>query len=208
MSPPALDLGSEPGPYAWLLWLLLLLFVLRVLGQIIVALRHPRWLPPMREWYSGLLPYPVLLPIQILFIAVMTWLALRLSDPATAPAPRSSLGTGLIWFSFVYAAAMVIRLIVWIRRPPERRRAFIPIIFHMVLAAFLFVLGSWHVRQEGAAQPRLQSPRISGCLPNVTTAKRSRMAADPPIAQVAPAALATAPASSDPSGERPTKTKV
>ena len=49
----------------------LALSVLRVAGQVIVAVASPRWLPPMREWYSGLLPYQILLPVQIVFVLVM-----------------------------------------------------------------------------------------------------------------------------------------
>ena len=44
---------------AWVLWTLLALFVLRVTGQALVAFLEVGFLPPMSEWYSGLLPYPV-----------------------------------------------------------------------------------------------------------------------------------------------------
>lgn len=132
--------------YATLLALLLALFVLRVIGQIVVAISHPRWLPPMREWYSGLLPYPLLLPIQIVFIVVMTRMTADVARGGIGwGTPRAGLGNALVWLSLVYAAGMGLRFYVWLRRPPERRRAWIPIIFHLVLAAFLFVFGRWHV---------------------------------------------------------------
>lgn len=144
--PPHLAWPDQPEVYAVLLWVLLALFVLRVVGQVVVALAHPRWLPPMREWYSGLLPYPVLLPVQGVFILAMTRMALDVGRAGVGwAAPRPALGAVLVWLSFVYAGGMVIRLVVWLRRPPERRRAWIPIPFHLVLAAFLFVFGSWHV---------------------------------------------------------------
>lgn len=143
---PHLARPDEPELYATLLWVLLALFVLRVLGQIVVALFHPRWLPAMREWYSGLLPYPVLLPVQIVFIVVMTRMTLNVARGGIGwAAPRPALGAALVWLSFVYAAGMVVRFVVWLRRPPEKRRAWIPIIFHLVLAAFLFVFASWHI---------------------------------------------------------------
>ncbi|HUF28135.1 MAG TPA: hypothetical protein VMM18_14260 [Gemmatimonadaceae bacterium] len=145
--PIVLDIGPFGRPYAVVLWLLLASFVLRVLGQVIVVVRHPRWLPPMKEWYSGLLSYPLLLPIQILFIVVMTLMTLGVASEAGAfGAPRPVLGAWLVWLSYVYAGGMVARFIVWLRRPPERRRAWIPIIFHVVLAAFLWVFGSWHLQ--------------------------------------------------------------
>lgn len=145
MPPLILDLGPDSARFAPLLWVLLGLFLLRVLGQVVVMLAHPRWLPAAREWYSGLLPYPALLPIQIVFAWVMTWIALDFARGAGAMvAPRPTLGIVLVWLSYVYALGMVVRFVVWIRRPPERRRAWIPIIFHIVLAAFLWTFASWH----------------------------------------------------------------
>ena len=60
--------------YAPLLWLLTFLLFLRVLGQVIVVLRAPRWLPPMDQWQSGLLPYPVLLLGQAIVLTLMVWI--------------------------------------------------------------------------------------------------------------------------------------
>ncbi len=48
-----------------------LLFVLRVLGQAVVGLGDVGFLPPFERWYSGLLPYSLLLPAQIILIALM-----------------------------------------------------------------------------------------------------------------------------------------
>jgi hypothetical protein len=130
-----------------LLWLLLALFVLRVAGQVVVALRRPRWLPAMEQWYSGLIPYPALLPIQLVFVAVMAWIAVdvtRGAGPFAAAGP--TWGRALVAFGLVYAAAMVVRYARWRRTPPERRRAWIPIPFHVVLAAFLVVYGRWLLR--------------------------------------------------------------
>jgi hypothetical protein len=50
---------------ALLLGSLALLFLLRVVGQILVAFLGVRFLPPLEDWYSGLLPYPILLPVQL-----------------------------------------------------------------------------------------------------------------------------------------------
>lgn len=129
---------------AALLWLLLLLFVLRVAGQLVVALRPPAWLPEMKQWYSGLIPYPVLLPIQLVFIAVMARIATDVGRSAGRFAePGPAWGRGIVAFGILYAAAMGVRYLRWRRTPPERRRAWIPIVFHVVLAAFLLVYGVW-----------------------------------------------------------------
>lgn len=132
---------------ALLLWALLALFVLRVAGQVVVALRHPAWLPPMQEWYSGLIPYPALLPIQLAIIALMAAIAADVgADAGGFAGPSPGWGHGLLWFSVAYAAAMGVRYLRWRRTPPALRGAWIPIIFHVVLAAFLFVYGRWLLR--------------------------------------------------------------
>ena len=147
--PFTLSLGADPSAYAPALWALLALFIARVAGQVIVVLRHPAWLPEMKQRYSGLLPYPVLLPIQIVYIVVMTWIAVDFTREAGAfVVPRPALGAVLVWMSYVYAAGMVLRFILWLRTPPAERRAWIPIIFHIVLAAFLWVFASWHALQR------------------------------------------------------------
>jgi hypothetical protein len=134
------------GETAVLLLLFTSLFLARVVGQIVVALRGPAWLPPMHQWH--LMPYRLLLPIQILFLAVMVSIAIGLMK-GWEPVARTSvtLGRGLIAFSAVYATVMVVRYIVRMyRRPGERwLGGTIPIVFHFVLAAFLFTLGKYHV---------------------------------------------------------------
>ncbi len=106
-----------------LLTILLALFVLRVLGQILVVLFAPSWLPPMEAWYSGLLPYPLLLPAQILIIALMIWMIRRPPPEKRAP---------IIVFASIYALAMIVRYAIL-------RTHEIPVVFHLVLASFLFV---------------------------------------------------------------------
>ena len=59
-------------PYAeWILLTCAVLFALRVIGQVNVALYAPRWLPAMEHWYSGLMPYRYLLPAQLFLLALM-----------------------------------------------------------------------------------------------------------------------------------------
>jgi uncharacterized protein len=111
----------------------------RVAGQIGVALRHPRWLPPMEQW--NFVPYRVLLPIQLVIIALMVAIAVGGAEPGPGVA------AALIAGSFVYWAAMAVRYARRMLRRPDQRwfGGAIPIVFHCVLAAFLFVLGAAHV---------------------------------------------------------------
>ncbi len=134
--------------YGILLSFLTFLFVLRVLGQVLVAFLGVDFLPGMEHWYSGLLPYPILLPIQIVMIIVMirmTWDVMRGSRIFSIP--KRGIGVSLRWFSYLYFLAMVVRYIYTMARHPELRwfGHTIPIWFHMVLAIFLYTYGHYHI---------------------------------------------------------------
>ena len=112
---------------------LTLLFAARVAGQALVAFLDVRWLPPMAAWYSGLLPYRVLLPAQLVILGVQTavdWLAWQRGGLG----PRPRLARGLRVTSYGYATAMLLRLVL-------TRTHVIPIAFHWVLAAWLYTAG-------------------------------------------------------------------
>src|SRR5256885_16530564 len=70
-----LRMRSDPR----LLWALLAIFCLRVLGQAIAAVSPVPFLPPMEDWFSGVIPYPVLLAIQLVFIVVFAKICLDLT---------------------------------------------------------------------------------------------------------------------------------
>jgi hypothetical protein len=130
---------------AGLLWLFTAIFLVRVAGQVVARRWRPTWLPPTDEW--NLTPYRLLLPAQLAILGVMIWIDVDLSRAAGAAAtPRPALGEAVIWFAYVYVAAIAIRYGVRMTRRPEARwfGGTIPIVFHVVLAAYLFVLGSYH----------------------------------------------------------------
>jgi hypothetical protein len=137
--------GGLAGP---LLWILLALFLLRVAGQVIVVVARPGWLPPMAQWYSGLLPYPYLLPAQILILALMALIATGVSFHAGPFVQRQrAVGFALLVVSLLYAGSMVLRYVLRMRRHPDQRwlGGTIPIVFHVVLAAFLFTFAAWQL---------------------------------------------------------------
>jgi hypothetical protein len=130
--------------YAVVLGALALAFSLRVLGQAIVALGQVSFLPPMEQWDSGLVPYPVLLPMQVAILAAQGMVSRDIwKGTGFFALHRPRLGRALRWFSCFYFAAMVLRYILTMTFYPERRWFFgtIPIFFHWVLAGYLFVLG-------------------------------------------------------------------
>ena len=123
---------------------LLALFVGRVAGQIFAATTAPAWLPPMQRWYSGVMPYRYLLPVQIVFIVVMVAMIAGVASGTGVLGTRNdTAGRWIVWASYVYAIGMVVRSVRYATAPPEKRGVLIPIVFHFVLAAFLFVYGSF-----------------------------------------------------------------
>jgi hypothetical protein len=124
------------------LWLSLSIFGVRVVGQIEALLSAPSWLPPFRAWESGLIPYSLLLPVQIVLIA---WMAIIASDHWR--------GFGRFWVTQdttrrrlklaagVYFALMLLRLAITAAIPPHSltNRGLIPVIAHWDLAAFLYL---------------------------------------------------------------------
>lgn len=128
---------------AVLLWLLPLLFLCRVLGQIYVGLYSPDFLPEWKQWYSGLLPYPLLLPTQLIILMVMAVASTDATRRSGALFVESQRKRMVIrWLALLYAVAMVVRYVVRMLTLPEARwfGGTIPIWFHLVLAGYLAVL--------------------------------------------------------------------
>jgi hypothetical protein len=124
-----------------LLTILLALFIARVVGQLVVLLFHPAWLPPMEAWYSGLMPYEYLLPSQIVLIVVMTKICVDFTRQQGWFFERKKvLATEWLWFGYVYLAVMLARAVFLWDHP-------IPIVFHWVLAAFVITVGLSHRRR-------------------------------------------------------------
>ena len=123
------------------MWLLLGLFVLRVIGQALVAFLDVQFLPPMEAWYSGLMPYEVLLPSQIMIIGVMAKISLDFTRGRGFFFEKNRFfATSWLWFGCVYLAAMIARAVFLWDHP-------IPIVFHWVLAAFVITVGLSHRRR-------------------------------------------------------------
>lgn len=131
---------------AWL-WTCTVLLIGRVAGQIVVWRSAPRWLPPMEQWQSGLLPYPVLLACQAVVLSLMVWIS---ADFARGigfwVVPRPTLGVAALWWSAAYFGAMVARYVIRMSRRPDQRwlGGTIPIVFHSIVAAFQWAFGLYH----------------------------------------------------------------
>jgi hypothetical protein len=124
---------------AALLWLLLALFVARVVGQALVAFAGVTWLPPTERWQSGLLPYWLLLAAQIVIIVLMVAISRDFTrGRGFFVRPRRFFAVYWLAFGWVYLAGMLVRFAIqgWT----------IPVVFHWVLAAFVIAVGLWHRR--------------------------------------------------------------
>lgn len=148
----AFGLPSRPA----LMWLCLAAFVIRVLGQVEVSLCAPAWLPPFRAWESGIVPYPVLLPAQILLIA---WMMVIAADHWRGSGffwvTTSGTRRALRFFAVIYAATMLLRLVITAALPPHTllERGLIPVIAHWDLAAFI-----WLASNSGLSEPETLAP--------------------------------------------------
>ncbi|HLJ10206.1 MAG TPA: hypothetical protein VKU82_03400 [Planctomycetaceae bacterium] len=127
------------------------LFCLRVIGQVLVEFVHVDFLPPSEEWFSGLIPYPLLLASQIAIILVQVKIGLDFTRQAGwSYRPRRRAGFVLLSFGAVYLTVMVIRYAVRMGLYPRERwtGGSIPIFFHWVLAVYVLLVGYHHWRQS------------------------------------------------------------
>jgi len=134
-----------------LLVVLTLLFALRVLGQALVAFFSVPWLPSMAWWYSGLVPYPILLAIQLVMLILMAKITMDILRGAGIFArQRPNWSRFLVGFSALDAGTMALRYILTMLFRPELRwfGHTIPIFFHFVLAGFIFILGLYHAKTK------------------------------------------------------------
>lgn len=142
--PPGLK-HLDASTAAGLLFLLTILFAVRVVGQALVWRGATNRLPAMSEWFSGLIPYPRLLVIQAVMLTLMSLVVIAVSLDLLIAEPRPIAGTVLLVVAWPYGLSMPVRYGVRMWRHPEARWTgrTIPIVFHVVLACWLFVLGSY-----------------------------------------------------------------
>ena len=147
--------------YATWLLLLLVLFCLRVAGQMLVAFAGVTFLPPMKEWYSGLLAYRYLLPAQFLIILLFSKICFDLfRGTGYFAIPRLRMGKSLTIFGIVYLLSMILRYVLRMSLYPEERwtGGSIPIFFHWVLAAYVLVLASFNRSDNGNSDLKNPEP--------------------------------------------------
>ena len=91
-------------------------------ASFLVATLHVGFLPPMEEWYSGLIPYPTLVVSQLVLIGLFGTICLQFSrGVGWFVRPRARLGDSLFVFGALYLGVMVLRYVLRMGLyPPER----------------------------------------------------------------------------------------
>jgi hypothetical protein len=130
--------------YAIGLWLLLLLFTFRVVAQPLALVVDSEVLPPFESWHSAALPYSVLLASQAAILVALAWTAWRFTTGDVKP--RRSIGSVALAFGALYFGLMLLRLVLGLTALSHARwfASPLPTVFHLVLAAFVLLYGSFH----------------------------------------------------------------
>lgn len=124
-----------------LLWFLTFLFISRVLGQLLVRFYPVSFLPPFRDWFSGLLSYPFLLGAQILIIILMIKISMDVTRKRGYFAEnRKWFRSFALYFGIIYLLAMIARYF-WFGIS-------IMVVFHWVLASFVILFAIYHRRKK------------------------------------------------------------
>ena len=142
-------MSADSTIYAPFLWVCTLALFFRVLGQLVVVLRQPSWLPSMAQWQSGLVPYWFLLITQVFVLWLMVSISLDFSRGAGFwVAPQPFWGRAAYYWSYGYFGAMVFRYARRMRRHPDQRwfGGAIPIVFHAIVAVCQWIFGVYQLR--------------------------------------------------------------
>jgi hypothetical protein len=132
--------------HAALMIVLSVLFTLRVAAQALQRWWPLDCLPPFDAWQGSDLPYPLLLSMQVLIVAVMCrvwWRTLRGTNPVSRRA-----GLWLAGFGAIYMTGSVLRIAVGltVSNASPWFSAWIPAAFHVLLATFLLTAAHYHLR--------------------------------------------------------------
>lgn len=135
------------------LWILLAFFCFRVGAQLVQSIFETPYLPPFSAWQSGLLPYGLLVASQ--FVIIWIYARTALAFQRAQIQARSGPGRFLLIFGSLYVLAMGVRYVLRMSWYPQERWAggCLPIFFHLILASFLLIWGTyhWHYRQQASS---------------------------------------------------------
>lgn len=139
--------GPSTRAYAAACWALSALFAARVLGQAVQRWIPQPFLPPVEAFQGSNLPYGLLLSLQLLILVVMVRVTGRVQTHRLVPSRRA--GMWLAWLGAAYMAFALGRIAVGLAVPdaPAWFTAWIPALFHLVLAGFVLAISLYHLRE-------------------------------------------------------------
>jgi len=139
--------------YALVLWGLTLLFALRVLGQAIQRWFPQEFLPPFAAFQGSALPYWFLLSAQLLILAVMARVSRRVQTGVLKISRRSR--TILTWVGSLYMTVALGRLALGLvlTEIAPWFHAWIPAVWHVVLASFVLTIARFDARESARQRP-------------------------------------------------------
>ncbi len=141
----AKEINTCQGTFGVILWGLLGLFCFRVFAQLIQSNFSIDFLPAFEAWHSGALPYHYLVMAQILIIFLYGYICIRFTNRKVVP--NKKLGNIFLYAGLVYGIFMLGRLLIGVFMSSSAWfHAYLPIFFHFVLAAFLVVVGMFHLK--------------------------------------------------------------
>ena len=131
--------------FIWFL-VLLLLFCFRVAAQLIQVLYPVDFLPSFEAWHSRTMPYWLLVIFQFVIILACINVVIRFIRGRVNP--NHKVGRIYLGLGFVYFSMMLFRLVAGLTFVTNHSwfSARIPTFFHLVLASFLLLLGSFHYK--------------------------------------------------------------
>jgi len=137
---------TKRATYTASLWMLTVLFAMRVFGQALQRWAPQPFLPPFDAFQGSNLPYWLLLSVQLVILVVMIVVARRVQTGSLAPSARA--GTVLALVGWIYMTLSVGRIAVGLSAPaaPAWFSTWIPAVFHVVLAAYVLTLAYYHRR--------------------------------------------------------------
>lgn len=137
-------------PHARLLIALTALFAIRVAAQLLQAVYPVSWLPAFDRWQGSGAPYPLLLAVQIGILLIMVW-GVRAVRRQRLASTRARI-VGYLLCGGVYFAVMAFRLVAGqtFLAHIDWFAIWLPSVFHLVLAAYILVLGHHLYRTRGS----------------------------------------------------------
>lgn len=135
--------------FAKALWFLLALFACRVVAQPAQLWLRVPWLPAFDAWHSGALPYWLLLTLQLLILTMQVRIAVAVGAGRMTPSRRAARWSLIL--GATYFAAMLARLALGMTVLASSRwfSAWLPTVFHLVLASFVLLVGMFHWSCDG-----------------------------------------------------------